>query len=424
MAQIWRIGLPLALFAQLSLSTAVMAAARGSAADHPAGIKIVETEMNGPVYADQKGRTLYTWYGDKQANKSECENVKITQVRGRTGVEYHLPDAETRLTCTQAWPPLEAAADEKPVGAWSIFTREDGLRQWSHSGKPVYRSHLDRDAGEVNGIGIGRGRGGRTPLEAMVGTPTGVTSVATETGRAFALNQGKSILYTNTKSVDCTQACADSPWQPFTASALATSQGDWSVVEDGRIRQWAYRGQLLYTFEQQTPGQRAEDENLSGWKQVVFKALPPRPQEVTIQLTTAGKAYADRAGRSLYVFDCNEEAPDQQLCDVEGTSARYRLGICGGPEKCKELYRPMTASRGAKAPGKIWTIVHIDRTMGAVLPREKSQEGEAVWAFRGRPVYTYVGDKGPGDTYGDGLQIYFIGSYEILAVDPDSGGRF
>jgi predicted lipoprotein with Yx(FWY)xxD motif len=187
-------------------------------------------------------------------------------------------------------------------------------------------------------------------------------------------------------------------------------------VEKQGVRQWAYKHQLLYTYVPGQPGLTPEDENTPGWKPALYSALPPRPRWVTIQMTTGGRSYADKDGHTLYFFGCNEEAPDRQLCDVERTTSVYRLGICGGPEKCKELYKPVAAARGDRAPGRVWTVVHIDEQTGAVLPPEGSKNGQAVWAYRGRPVYTYVGDKEPGETAGDGYQIFFMASYEMLAL--------
>ena len=52
--------------------------------------------------------------------------------------------------CASAWPPLRTtigAIGEK-VGDWSVFARDDGVRQWAYKGHPVYtRFHdLQEDA--------------------------------------------------------------------------------------------------------------------------------------------------------------------------------------------------------------------------------------------------------------------------------------
>ena len=41
--------------------------------------------------------------------------------------------------CAKKWVPVKADGNAKsPVGEWSIFTREDGTRQWSFKRHPVY----------------------------------------------------------------------------------------------------------------------------------------------------------------------------------------------------------------------------------------------------------------------------------------------
>jgi hypothetical protein len=58
------------------------------------------------------------------------------------------------------------------------------------------------------------------------------------------------------------------------------------------------------------------------------------------------------------------------------------------------------ASAGAKTDSKLWTVVTIDPNTG-----KWAKQGEAgatqVWAYRGRPVYTYGEDMKPGDANGD-----------------------
>jgi predicted lipoprotein with Yx(FWY)xxD motif len=388
---------------------------------HPPNVTIVKTELEGPVFADERGHTLYTWYGDKERDKSDCKDVKYTTATGGSGLTYQLAEPETRMTCRQAWPPLAAGVDAQPTGPWGIFTRDDGVRQWSYAGKPVYTSSLDRAPGDVNGVGMGRWtmRQGRTPLHVIPGAPPGISSAMTEQGRAFAVDRGNSLLFVKTKAEACREVCEDGAWRPFVAPSLADSHGDWSVVEDGRARQWAYKGKPLYTFVPQHPGQKPDEAFDPGWRPAVFTDLPPRPRDITVQMTSAGETYADKDGRSLYLFDCNEEAPDRLLCDVEGATPRYRLGLCGGPEKCAQVYQPLLARKGARSPGRTWTVVKVDQVTGAVLPKE-AKDGAAVWAYRGRPVYTYVGDKGPGDTNGDGRQLFFMGAYEVVTVNSGS----
>ena len=53
--------------------------------------------------------------------------------------------------CAALWPPMMAAASDKPTGAYTLVTRDDGTSQWAYKGKPVYFYKQDQKAGERTG---------------------------------------------------------------------------------------------------------------------------------------------------------------------------------------------------------------------------------------------------------------------------------
>jgi predicted lipoprotein with Yx(FWY)xxD motif len=83
-----------------------------------------------------------------------------------------------------------------------------------------------------------------------------------------------------------------------------------------------------------------------------------------------GKVLADPKGMTLYTFDK----------DVSGKSN------CSG--ECAEYWPPALAAADAKPVGDL-TII-------------KRDDGKMQWADDGKPLYTYVDDKKPGDVTGDG----------------------
>lgn len=87
--------------------------------------------------------------------------------------------------------------------------------------------------------------------------------------------------------------------------------------------------------------------------------------------TSAGKVYTDDKGMTLYVFDKDEA----------GKSNCY--------DKCAANWPPFKAAAGAMAEDE-WTIV-------------KRTDGTAMWAYDGKPVYTYGKDQKAGDVAGDGV---------------------
>ena len=73
-------------------------------------------KFSGGMLTDSAGMTLYTFDKDAAGSgKSVCNGP-----------------------CATNWPPLKATADDKPVGSWSIVTRDEGSRQWAYKGKPVF----------------------------------------------------------------------------------------------------------------------------------------------------------------------------------------------------------------------------------------------------------------------------------------------
>jgi predicted lipoprotein with Yx(FWY)xxD motif len=97
-----------ALAAFAMLLTAGVANAQMSAM--PAGVHTA----NGAL-ADASGKPLYTFVMDTMVGMSHCSGK-----------------------CAVAWPPLAAAADAKPMGDWTVITREDGSLQWAYHDKPLY----------------------------------------------------------------------------------------------------------------------------------------------------------------------------------------------------------------------------------------------------------------------------------------------
>jgi predicted lipoprotein with Yx(FWY)xxD motif len=91
----------------------------------------LENTAAGLVLADTKGMTLYNFDRDTVPGKSACNGL-----------------------CAQNWPPLAATAEAKPMGAWTVVTRDDGSNQWAYKGKPLYASAKDSKPGDITGEGF------------------------------------------------------------------------------------------------------------------------------------------------------------------------------------------------------------------------------------------------------------------------------
>lgn len=87
--------------------------------------------------------------------------------------------------------------------------------------------------------------------------------------------------------------------------------------------------------------------------------------------TRKGEVLTDAKGMSLYTFDK----------DAAGVSNCYG--------DCATKWPPVTAAADAKADGELSLI--------------ERKDGAKQWAFGGKPLYLWQGDKKPGDVSGDGL---------------------
>src|SRR3979409_2055203 len=87
--------------------------------------------------------------------------------------------------------------------------------------------------------------------------------------------------------------------------------------------------------------------------------------------TPKGKTFVDAKGMTLYTFDK----------DAGGKSA------CNGP--CAENWPPLAAADDAKPTADMTIVVRDD--------------GKKMWAYKGKPLYTFKKDMAAGETNGDGF---------------------
>ena len=116
------------------LAAALVCASAASAAlaQGTAPAKTAETSK-GKTLVDTKGMTLYVFDRDAPG-KSNCNGA-----------------------CATNWPPFTAAASDKPMGDWTVVSRDDGGKQWAYKQKPLYTWSKDSKAGDVTGDGFNNG---------------------------------------------------------------------------------------------------------------------------------------------------------------------------------------------------------------------------------------------------------------------------
>lgn len=94
-------------------------------------------------------------------------------------------------------------------------------------------------------------------------------------------------------------------------------------------------------------------------------------QAAPVKMGTA--TLTNPAGMTLYVFDKDPAGAGKSACNGE----------------CAMKWPPLTAAAGDKAEGD-FSIVRRD-------------DGNAQWAYKGKPLYLWAKDQKPGDATGDGI---------------------
>lgn len=387
----------------------------------PPGIQVVHTEIEGPVFADARGHTLYRWPASNVRNgsagdspgKSNCTDVSIKETAGLMSIYPAgelLPFAETRPSCVQHWPPLAAPAGAAPVGNFTIIKRADGIDQWAYRGYPLYLSHRDSMPGETNGARNSRNRDTNSSVPREVAIPAPAVpaqfKVATmELGRMLATARGVSV-YAHDKDTSTKTGCYDAclnEWAPVLAPAFAVPQGEWSVLErrDG-ARQWVYRGKPLYTHVLDTQNYGYMGSDVPGWKNVYMQFAPNPPKDFGIAVTHAGLVRTAPGGKTIYFYQCGEDSADALLCDGPDDPQQYRYAVCGGgdPHVCLQRFPYVIADKNAKSDSIAWSVRNIDPKTGRYVAPD-TPGSLHIWTFRGRPIYTFAGDKEPGDIEAD-----------------------
>jgi predicted lipoprotein with Yx(FWY)xxD motif len=103
----------------------------------------------------------------------------------------------------------------------------------------------------------------------------------------------------------------------------------------------------------------------------IFASSAASAQMLKTADTPKGKTFVDAKGMTLYTFDK----------DAGGKS------MCNGP--CAENWPPLAAAADAKPTADMTIVVRDD--------------GKKMWAYKGKPLYTFKNDAAPGETKGDGF---------------------
>jgi predicted lipoprotein with Yx(FWY)xxD motif len=348
------------------------------------------------VFADAKGMTLYTYDGDSPG-KSHCAG-----------------------SCAKLWPAALVPHAARPVGDWHILKRADGTRQWEYRDRPLYTFAKDVDPGSQYGVSpknlrqlvgyLARQRAGTDhhpagwnpalafPLSGIP-MPAGieVREVGDANGLAFVDQDGRTLYSFDGRggAKALIRLAKQTQWKPLIAPDLAHPVGRWSIVarSDG-IRQWAYRARPLFTFSGDLTSGDANGIGLSkDWSAALAVSFYMPPDVRLEQTLDRGKVLASAQGLTLYRRD------GVALDTGGGQSLRHgvpirpgigrNIGITGCNDACLTQWHPFLAPANAQPDG-FWGV--------ALRP-----DGSRQWVYQGYPLYTFLGDKRPGDMNGNDI---------------------
>lgn len=301
--------------------------------------------------------------------------------------------------CLAAWPPLLADANDIAVAPYSIIDRSMGTnpnaKQWAYQGMPLYYFVNDTLAGQTNGKAIAKWHLAR-PQPFVVKNDTTLGSFFTAAGLAKSASPVSAVetvtnvarqgfaLYTfdndTAGTSNCTGTCLTN-WPALIANDGAVAQAPYSIITRASgLKQWALNDMPLYFFLGDTSASDTKGEGVGG-KWIVARGAPVAVSNHTTKgkifiahgslITASGAADTLHTNFTLYTFDKDVTSSGKSTCN-------------GG---CLTTWPALYASASAKAFGDFSIIVR--------------DSGEKQWAYKGKPLYFYIGDSAAGDANGE-----------------------
>lgn len=334
------------------------------------------------------------------------DNTKFVAERhNRDGFSLYTFDNDTdgvsncTSGCLAAWPPLLADENDIALAPYSIIDRGMGTnptaKQWAYQGMPLYYFVSDTLAGQTNGKAISKWRlarpqpfvvkndvtlGSFFTAAGLVKSATTVSAVETVTSVA---RQGFA-LYTfdndTAGTSNCNVGCLAN-WPALIANDGAVAQAPYSIISRASgLKQWALNDMPLYFFAGDTSASDAKGEGVGG-KWIVARGAPVAVSNHITKgkifiahgslVTATGTADTLHSNFTLYTFDKDITGSGKSTCN-------------GG---CLTTWPALYATATAKAFGDF-----------SIIARDT---GEKQWAYKGKPLYFFVGDSAAGDVSGE-----------------------
>lgn len=301
--------------------------------------------------------------------------------------------------CLANWPPLLADAGDIAEAPYSIIERSMGTAgtalQWAYHGMPLYFFVGDTAAGQTTGKAIANWQLARPlPTQVLANETLGnhlgaaglVKSAVPDGANEETSDQPRHgfTLYTfdsDTSGVsNCSDACLTN-WPALIAHEGAVATDPYSLVEraSGEF-QWALNGMPLYFFAGDTaPGQTNGEGMGNNW--YVARTAPV----AAINHTTEGRLFVAHGN----IVDADGDPDNSRLDFTLYTFDEDPLGETTCFDGCLVAWPALYAPEDAQAFGDFTVIVRDEVS------------GDKQWAYKGKPLYFYVGDTAAGDVTGE-----------------------
>jgi len=305
--------------------------------------------------------------------------------------------------CLVNWPAFVPSDEDIAIGAFTIFERSNGTKQWAHNGMPLYFFKNDTARSDINGDGVlgiwhliepAITTNFKQEVNALGATITTDSLVHVmirdpETMEFVdeAIDKTDFALYTfdnDTAGVsNCEDACLDA-WPPLLVDDSDMAVAPYSIItRSNGMKQWAINDMPLYFF---TPDLTADDTNGENVKTVwhIARPAPAKVDEHETEgalfvahgevLDSQGKTSEQLTGLTLYTFDS----------DIKDS------GVSECFDGCAVTWPPLYATSAEQAFGDF-----------TIISRTENDTTTFQWVYQGLPLYFYVGDSQIGDTNGD-----------------------
>jgi len=377
-----------------SLSSSSVASSVGAEAP----VAIIDQELNasdGDYFAAVGEVLIGLPDGGNTAFMSDLEN------RDGFSLYFFANDTEGVSNCNGAclanWPPLLANDNDLAIAPYSIIERSMGTNgtalQWAYQDMPLYFFAGDSNAGDTNGKAITNWKLARPQATQIMANATlgshlgavGNAKMATPNDGAeqttVAVRQGFT-LYTfdnDTAGVsNCSGSCLTN-WPALIAYDGAVATAPYSLIErtSGEM-QWALNGMPLYFFAGDTEANQFSGNGIgNNW--YVARTAPV----ATITHNTEGRLFVAHGN----IVDSDGDADNSRLDFTLYTFDLDPLGESTCTGGCLAAWPALFAPSNATTFGDFTVITRSG--------------GAKQWAYKGKPLYFYVGDTEVGDVTGE-----------------------